>query len=202
MSHCSRDGHGFEMNMCANSFNTRAKRRPLCHWGLLFRVLRYPFRSAAPAPPLVLRRHASVRVPSSARHVLPLAARLDPVVLRRVLNVTGTLSLAVHRVRWQRPGLRIFRDVAAETDCAATHSRRVIRFQSLLRRLPEHLVVLDRGQPVGRGGGEVVACAETAAFDERSRAELLETGARRDQRLAASFCARVPVLQVFNFNSI
>lgn len=48
----------------------------------------------------------------------------------------------------------------------------VIVFESLLRRLAEHIVLVYGREPVGDGRGEVVAASESVALDERPRAEV------------------------------
>lgn len=52
------------------------------------------------------------------------------------------------------------------------------------RFLRKHLVVFDGGEPEAVGVGVVVAGSTAVTLDERSAAELLQTGAGRGQSLA------------------
>lgn len=110
------------------------------------------------------------------------------------MNVAGRMLLPV-RLEWlQRSAVRIFRNTATEAHRATTHSRRVVGLQRLRQWFPEHLVVLDCGEPIRRGSGEIVARAQTATLDEGSDTEFFQTGTGRDQGLATAACARVSVL--------
>lgn len=155
-------------------------------------VVRPVLRSRPPSPEL--KRPASVRVSYSARRRLYL--RLIGWVTRLVLDVASRFLPAVRREGLQRSAVRVLRDAATKAHGASADTRGVIGLQGLLRWLSEHLVILNGSQPVGRGGREVVASAQSSALDERSRAELFEAGPRRDERLSAATCACVPVLQV------
>ena len=85
--------------------------------------------------------------------------------------------------------------LATPADGAARHpGAQVPGLERLLLGLAELAEVVDGGQPVGEGGGEVVAPSVAVTFDERSRPEVLQTGAGRHQRLAAALGSRVRVL--------
>ena len=68
--------------------------------------------------------------------------------------------------------------------------------ECLRHRLVELRAALDRGQPEAELVGEVVTGASAAAaLNEGGSAEVLETGARAGEGLAAALCAGGSVLE-------
>lgn len=134
----------------------------------------------ATSPTVVIRWSAPVvGIPFTTgwRRQRLIVGRITGWWCRRILNVVGS-PFVVWRERFQdrRPAIRIFADALADTHGAAAHSGCMVGLKCLLQRFTEHLLIADGRQPIWRCGGEIITGAETAALDERSDAELLQTG--------------------------
>lgn len=57
-----------------------------------------------------------------------------------------------------------------------------------MKSLPEHVVVVEGGQPVAVGIGVIVACPPPVTLDEGDLAEKFYTGARRNQGVRGALC--------------
>lgn len=108
--------------------------------------------------------------------------------------------LAGRRNRRRRRSSRVNRRTMPppRANCASADPLRQVHavLDGLRLRLPEHGVVLDRGQPVGVSRGEIVAAAMCVALDEWFGAEFLQTGAGGHQGLTRTFGSGIRVLEI------
>lgn len=121
------------------------------------------------------------------------------IILRTRIVLLARFVLCARRVlRACVPPLKSARGVFAllltqTHGTSADTSLQRVALQCLLTRLSEHVPLFNGGQPIGVGGGEVVASSLAVALDEGSGSEVSQTRARADQRLSPSFrpCVRV-----------